>query len=234
MTRELNGPVVDGGFTLDREWYKSRPLQGDPDYVHFFDDFVGVAVNLTDEWTELEDSGASIVTEADTVGGRLLLSTGAVDNEGTSIQGNEIFALNASRQIWFETKVNLLDSVEAEFCTGLTVNFATNPEAILTAADRIVFQKDDGDASILCKVEKGGNETSVDSQKEFVAATDIILGFRVIGTSSVLLYVDRVRVATITTNLPDDQNLAAASFVLAGDAAGTTLAIDYVSVTMTR
>ncbi|MEE8113329.1 MAG: hypothetical protein V3T23_03135 [Nitrososphaerales archaeon] len=234
MTRKLNGPVLDGGFTLDRVWYKDRPIQGDPDYIHFFEDFVGIAVDLTNDWTEIEDAGASIAIEGDTLGGRILMSTGANDNEGTSIQGNEIFAVAAGRQIWFETKINLLDATESEYCSGLTINFATNPEAILTAADRIVFEKLDGVTDIQCITEFSGVETRTDSQIDIVAATDITLGFRVVGDSTVLFYVDRVLVATHTTNIVNDQNLCVAAFVLAGDAAGTTLAIDYLSVTMER
>ncbi len=234
MSRELNGPVVDGGFTLERAWYKSRPLQGDPDYIHFFDDFVGIAINLTNDWTQVEDGAASMEIEGDTLGGRLLFTTSAGDDLGTSIQGNEIFAPAAGRQIWFETKINLLDAVESEYCSGLTVNFITNPENILTAADRIVFQKDDAAASIFCITEFSGAETKTDSQVDIVAATDIVLGFRVIGISTVLFYVDRKLVATHTTNIVSDQNLCAAAMVLAGDSAGTTLAIDYISVTSER
>jgi hypothetical protein len=234
MTRKLNGPVVDGGFTLDRAWQKNMPVWGDPNYVHFFDDFTGIAVNLTNDWTQIEDGAASMEIEADTEGGRLLMQTSAADNLGTSIQGNEIFRVAAGRQMWFETKINLLDAVESEFCSGLTINFATNPEAILTAADRIVFEKLDGVADIQCITEFSGSETRSDSQKDLVAATDITLGFHVVGESTVLFYVDRVLVATHTTNIVNDQNLCVASYVLAGDSSGTTLAIDYLLVVMER
>ncbi len=230
----LSGPNLFGGGELDRRWYQNRPTHGDPDYVHFFEDFTGIAINLTNDWTQVEDSNASQEIEADTEGGRLLMQTSANIDEGTSIQGNEIFRVAASREIWFETKINLLDATESEYCSGLTINFATDPEAILAAADRIVFEKLDGNDDIICVTEFSGTETRVDSQIDIVAATDIVLGFRVIDTGTVLFYVDRVLVATHTTNIVTDQNLAVAAYVLAGDAAGTTLAIDYLSVTMTR
>ncbi len=115
MTRKLNGPVVDGGFTLDRAWFKDMPVLGDPSYIHFMDDFTGIAVNLTNDWTQLEDAAASMEIEADTLGGRLLMQTSANDNQGTSIQGNEIFQVSPNIQTWFETKINLLDAVESEY-----------------------------------------------------------------------------------------------------------------------
>ena len=48
--------------------------------------------------------------------------------------------------------LNMTGSIKDRICLNM-----------LTAADRIVFQKDDGDASILCKTEKDGTETSTDS-----------------------------------------------------------------------
>ena len=234
MTRELNGPVVDGGFTLDREWYKNMPVWGDPDYVWFMDDFTGIAIDLTNSWTQLEDGAASMAIEGDTLGGRLLMTTSAGDNLGTSIQGNEIFEISPSKELWFETKINLLDAIESEYCSGLTINFATDPEAILTAEDRIVFEKLDGNANIICITEDSGAETRTDSGIDIVAATDITLGFRVIGGSTVLFYVNRILVRTHTTNIVNDQNLCLAAYVLAGDAAGTTLAIDYIHCIATR
>ena len=234
MTRELNGPVVDGGFTLDRAWFKNMPVWGDPDYVWFIDDFTGIAIDLTNSWTQLEDGAASMAIEGDTLGGRLLMTTSAGDNLGTSIQGNEIFEISAGKELWFETKINLLDATESEYCSGLTINFANNPEEILIAPDRIVFEKLDGNEDIICVTEFSGVETRTDSGINIVAATDITLGFRVIGDSVVQFFVNRVPVRTHTTNIVNNQNLCLAAYVLAGDAAGTTLAIDYIHCIATR
>ncbi len=234
MTRRFVGPTLELGDRDSREWMRNMPVWGDPDYILFIDDFLGIAIDLTNNWTELEDAGASIAIEGDTLGGRALLSTGAVDNEGTSIQGNEIFEVSVNKELWFETKINLLDAVESEYCSGLTVNFITDPEAILAAPDRIVFEKLDGNSDIICITEFSGVETRKDSGIDIVAATDITLGFRVISDSTVLFYVNRVLVSTHTTNIVNDQNLCLAAFVLAGDAAGTTLAIDYIHCIATR
>jgi hypothetical protein len=113
---------------------------------------------------KLKTGTASVGIVGDTVGGELALTSAATtDDNGASIQGNEIFAVAAGKDIYFSTRIKCNDADQTDICVGLTVNFATNPEAMLTAADRIVFQVDDGNASILCKTEKNGTETSTDS-----------------------------------------------------------------------
>jgi hypothetical protein len=117
---------------------------------------------------------------------------------------------------------------------GLVQNFATDPEAILTASNRIGFQINDGNASILCKCEAADVETSKDSEIDAVDATDIILGFVVVATTSIEFYVNRVLVATHTTNIPATE-MTAAAFELSGSATGTmSMSLDYIFVAMTR
>ena len=114
-------------------------------------------------------------------------------------------------------------------CVGLTVNFATNPEAMLTAADRIVFQVDDGDTNIDCVTEKDGTATTTDSGVDIADDTYVTLGFHVKGTGSVEFFVNRNLVATHTDNIPDDENLAIGAMELSGSATGTKSAtIDYL------
>jgi len=122
-----------------------------------------------------------------------------------------------------------------DVCVGLTVNFATNPEAMLTAADRIVFQIDDGDSNIDCVTEKDGTATTTDSGIDIVSGTSVTLGFHVKGTGSVEFFVNRNKVATHTTNLPDDENLAIGAMELSGSATGTkSMTIDYLMAVQNR
>ncbi len=68
--------------------------------------------------------------------------------------------------------------------------------------------------------ESGDTETSTDSGQDAVDATDVVLGFRVDGLGIVEFYIDRILVATHTTNIPT-ANLAPAVFHLSGNATGT-------------
>jgi len=235
-TTHFSGPILYSGKPASRAWFKDCPVSQKPDDTVLFDDFVGVALDSTNDWTVVKDSGASVAIAADVVGGRALLSsTATTDDDGSSVQGNEIFAAASGRSMWFETKLQSSDADQQEICAGFTVNFATNPEAMLTAADRICFQVADGDASILCKTEKSGTETSTDSGVDLTDATDVTLSILVEGTGVVYFFVNRSLVATHTTNIPDDENLTVGLMQLSGNDTGTkSMSVDYVFAAQTR
>jgi hypothetical protein len=238
MAVHFTGPVLFAGKDGQRKWFADLPVSTNPDYVVYMDDFTGIAIDFTNDWTEIKDTDASVAIAADVVSGAITMSSEATtDNDGSSIQGNEIFAVATGRDIWFEVKLTPTDAEgdALEICAGLTVNFATNPEAMLTAADRIVFQVNDGDSNILCKTEKNGTETSTDSGVDIVSGTAVTLGFHVVSTGKVEFFVNRNLVATHTTNIPDDENLAIGLMQLSGSATGTkSMQVDYVFAAQSR
>ena len=230
MATHHNTPVLYSGYAAGYKDLLEQPIAINPDYFTYIDDFLGVAVDSTNDWTVVKDSGASVAIVADTVGGELTLtSTATTDNDGASIQKNETFSVDANKNLFFQTRLKNNDADQTDICVGLTVNFATNPEAMLTAADRIVFQVDDGDASILCKTEKDGTETSTDSGIDFADDTYATLSIRVQSTGKVDFFVNRSLVATHTANIPDDENLTIAAMSVSGDATGTkATTLDYM------
>jgi hypothetical protein len=238
MAVHFTGPVLFAGKDGQRKWFADLPVSTNPDYVVYMDDFTGIEIDFTNDWTRIKDTDASVAIAADVVSGAITMSSKATtDNDGSSIQGNEIFAVAADREIWFETKLTPTDAEgdALEICVGLTVNFATNPEAMLTAADRIVFQVNDGDSNILCKTEKNSTETSTDSGVDIVSGTAVTLGFHVVSTGKVEFFVNRNLVATHTTNIPDDENLAIGLMQLSGSATGTkSMQVDYVFAAQSR
>ena len=238
MAVHFTGPILFAGKDGQRQWFENLPIDRNPDYLVYMDDFTGVALDSTNDWTVVKDSSASAAIAADVVGGALTLSSQATtDDDGASIQGNEIFAVAAGRDIWFETEITPTDAEgdNQEICIGLTVNFATNPEAMLAAADRIVFQVDDGDSNIDCVTEKDGTATTTDSGVDVVSGTAVTLGFHVKSTGSVEFFVNRNKVATHTANIPDDENLALGAMQLSGSATGTkSINIDYIFAAQVR
>ena len=238
MAVHFTGPVLYAGKDGQRQWFENLPVANNPDYLMYMDDFTGIALDTTNDWTLIKDSSATAALGADAENGTLVLTSQATtDNDGASVQGNEIFALSATRDIWFETKLSITDAEgdAMDVCVGLTVNFATNPEAMLTAADRIVFQIDDGDSNIDCVTEKDGTATTTDSGIDIVSGTSVTLGFHVKGTGSVEFFVNRNKVATHTANLPDDENLAIGAMELSGSATGTkSMTIDYLMAVQNR
>ena len=230
MAVHFTGPVLFTGKNSPGPWWTDQPVSNNVDYVSYMDDFTGIAIDLTNDWTEVKDGNASVGIVADELNGAVALTSEATtDDNGASIQGNEIFAVQTDKSIWFETRIKCNDADQTDLCFGLTVNFATNPEAMLAAADRIVFQVNDGNASILCKTEKNGTETSTDSGIDLADDTYVRLGFWVNSTGSVQFFVNRQLVATHTTNIPDDENLAIGAMSVSGSATGTrATTIDYL------
>ena len=236
MATHHNTPVLYNGYGANYRALREMPISINPDFFEISDDFVGIVFNSTNDWTVVKDSGATVALVADAVGGELALtSTATTDNDGASIQGNEIFAVAADKNIYFQTRIKCTDADQTDLCAGLSVNFASDPENMLTAADRIVFQVDDGSASILCKTEKDGTETSTDSGIDLVDATYILLAFSVNGTGAVKFYINSTLVATHGTNIPDDENMTVAAMSLSGNATGTRVTtLDYIIAAETR
>jgi hypothetical protein len=230
----FNGTILHGNSKA-RKWFNDLPQAFTPDYVVQWHDFVEVTDDETNLYTVVKDSGASVAIAGDTANGRLLLTSAATtDNDGASIQGNEIWLPATGRTIWFETRLQVSTANDMDVFAGLTVNFATNPEAVLAAADRIGFQIDEGNASILCKTEAGGTETSTDSGVDAVNATDVVLGFKIIDTTQVEFYVNRNLVATHTTNIPATE-LTFGFCEISGTNLGTlSMSVDYFGVWGTR
>ena len=236
MATHHNTPVLYNGYGANYKALREMPISINPDFFEISDDFVGIVFNSTNDWTVVKDSGATVALVADAIGGELALtSTATTDNDGASIQGNEVFAVATDKNIYFQTRLKCTDADQTDLCAGLTVNFASNPEAMLTAADRIVFQVDDGNASILCITEKDGTETSTDSGIDLVDATYIILAFSVNGTGAVKFYINSTLVATHGTNINDDENMTVAAMSLSGNATGTRVTtLDYIIAAETR
>lgn len=205
------------------------------DHVMIFDDFTGVVLDSTNDWTVVKDIGAAVAIVADTAGGELALTSAATTNDdGASIQGNEIFLPASGRTIWFAARVKNSKVDQSDMFFGLTQNFATNPEAVLTASNRIGFQIDDGGASVLCKTEASDTETSTDSGADMVNDTYINLALKVSGTGAVEFFVNGALVATHSTNIPTTE-LAPAAFSLSGDNLGTRVTtLDYILAAATR
>ena len=111
MAVHFTGPILFAGKDGQREWFGNLPVDKNPDYVVYFDDFTGVTLDATNDWTVVKDSGASAAIGADQESGTLVLSsTATTDNDGASIQGNEIFKIatgTSGRDIWYDSNITM-------------------------------------------------------------------------------------------------------------------------------
>jgi hypothetical protein len=236
----FSGPVT---FSAARPTLQNLNIGTWPDQTRYMDDFTGVTLDATNDWTVVKDSGASAALQADALNGVVdLTSAATTDNDGSSIQGNEIWGLpsTAGEKLYFEARFQISDADQMDVFIGVCENFATNPEAIFTASNRIGFQIDDGDATPHLITESSDSETDTTlsgTTYDLSDATDVTVSFVATkGTSTdvVDFYINRTKVGTHTTNVPT-ANMTQAAAEVSGNATGTkSMSIDYIMVAQDR
>ena len=136
----FSGPV---SFSAARPSLENLNISMWPDQTVYMDDFTGVTFDATNDWTVVKDSSASVALQADTLNGYVLLSSQATtDNDGSSIQGNEIWGLpsTAGQKLYFEARFQIADADQMDVFIGVCENFATAPENILQQQTELVFK----------------------------------------------------------------------------------------------
>lgn len=236
MANHATGPHLNKEQSRgNREWFSNMPTSGNPDLVVYFNDFLNTADYAATDWTiTTVEAGAGDATEAiaaDERNGALLLTNDAGASDSDSLQLNEEnWKLEAGERLWYETRIKINDVDQVNEFVGLCIT-DTSP---LDTTDRVGFQIDDGNASILCKTEKDSTETSTDSGLDAADATYVTLGFMWDGVNKVKFFVNRNWVATHTTNVPDDENLAVTIHHGNGEADNQTIHVDYIYVAAER
>ena len=214
-TTRFSGPVMYSGHGSDSSylgsWFQNLPIQINPDYIFKYDDFTGVDIDDTDDWTKQVLNSGTLTLLADHVGGwAKSTGDGSTDNSGGSLQGNEIFMAEASKNIYFETRVAVADADDMDMFVGLAENGTFATGVPFTANNQIGFLLVEGAADIYFNCDSGGTETKTDTGIDFADGAESssnitntrTLGFIVKGTGQVEAYVDRQKVTTTTANIP--------------------------------
>ena len=236
----FSGPVL---FSAARSSLENLNIGTWPDQTRFMDDFTGIVLDATNDWTVVKDTSASVALQADGLNGLVdLTSQATTDNDGSSIQGNEIWGLpsTAGQRLYFEARFQMSDVDQMDMFIGVCENFATNPEAIFTASNRIGFQIDDGDATPHLITESSDSETDTTlsgTTYDLSDATDVTVSFvatKGTTTDKVKFYINRTLVGTHSTNVPT-ANMTQAAAEVSGNATGTkSMSIDYIMVAQDR
>ena len=236
----FSGPVT---FSGARPTLQNLNIGTWPDQTRYMDDFTGVTLDATNDWTVVKDSSATVALQADALNGVVdLTSQATTDDDGSSIQGNEIWGLpsTAGEKLYFEARFQMSDVDQMDMFIGVCENFATNPENIFTASNRIGFQIDDGDATPHLITESSDSETDTTlsgTTYDLSDATDVTVSFVATkGTSTdvVDFYINRTKVGSHTTNVPT-ANMTQAAAEISGNATGTkSMSIDYIMVAQDR
>lgn len=187
------------------------------------------------DWTiTTTEDGAGSATEAlsNAANGVLLITNDAADNDSDEFQLTaESFKLASGKPLWIEGRFKVSDATQSDFLFGLCI---TDTALIDGLTDGVYFLKDDGDANIDFHVEKNSTDTSSDTGVDLVDDTWIQLGFYFDGAGNVTPYVDGVAGTTVTTNIPDDEELTVSFGIQNGEAVAKTLSVDYIRVAQVR
>jgi hypothetical protein len=243
-TTRFSGPVAYSGGgtkTASGPWFTNFPIGINPDYVTQFDDFTGIAVDGTNDWTYSQLTSGTGAILADTIDGWYQIAGTGTDNTGASIQGNEIWAAQASKKIFFETRIVSSDADQMDIFVGLAANGTLATGVPFTAANQIGFLIPDDAADIYAVCDSGGTETKTDTGVDLadgtVSGSTITnarrLGFVVTGTGMVEFYVDRKLVTTTTDNIPTTE-LTTWFAAVAGEGTANTATADYLLTVSSR
>jgi hypothetical protein len=202
-----------------------------PTVCKFLDDFVNAELAGADAplgWTvTLVEAGIgeSTITAVDAVGGQILLTTDALENDGINMQlAGENFRLATGKPCYFGIKVKVSEATQSDILVGLCI---TNTDLLAGMSDGAYFRKADGSTAMSFVLEKNTGETA-GAVLTVAANTFYILEFFFDGVN-VDSFVDGVlQTRMVMTNLPDDEELTPSVQYLSGAAGVKTATIDWI------
>lgn len=202
-------------------------------WITYFNDFTEyVAGDWTITTTEAGSGAATEALASTSAGGLLLITNDDADNDLDFFNlKTEAFKFVAGKKTFFKARFAVSDATQSDFVMGLQITDTTP----LAVSDGVYFMKDDGDASLDFHVEKDGSDTTASAIATVSDATMLVAGFYYDGKSAIEYYVDDVKLGTsVTTNLPDDEELAVSFGIQNGAAAAKTMTVDYIFVSQER
>ena len=195
----------------------------------YFEDFDYYAAA---NWTVTETDAAATQALADGDGGLLLITNTAADNDLVSLQKvGESFRFEAGKALFFEARFKVSDATQSDVVIGLQITDTTP----LDVTDGVFFIKADGAATVDFRVEKNNTATTASAMATMANDTFIRLGFYYDGISAVQYFVNgAIAGSSVTTNLPDDEDMTITIAIQNGEAVAKTMTVDYVYVAKER
>lgn len=205
---------------------------GQPAATNFHTYFEDFDYYTAGDWTVTEtDAGATqALTDGD--GGLLLITNTAADNDLVSLQKKgESFRFESGKALFFEARFKVSDATQSDVVIGLQITDTTP----LDVTDGVFFIKADGAATVNFLVEKNNTATTASSIATMANDTYIRLGFYYDGSSAVQYFVNGTYTgSSVTTNLPDDEDMTVTIAIQNGEAVAKTMTVDYVYVAKER
>ena len=198
-------------------------------YHTYFEDF---DYYTAADWTVTETQAGATQALTDGDGGLLLITNTAADNDLVSLQKvGESFRFASGKPLFFEARFKVSDATQSDVVIGLQITDTTP----LDVTDGVFFIKADGAATVDFLVEKNNTATTASAMATIADDTYIRLGFYYDGVSAVQYFVNgSIAGSSVTTNLPDDEDMTITIAIQNGEAAAKTMTVDYVYVAKER
>lgn len=232
--------------------------------AEYSNDFVAGQDYAAADWviTTVEAGGSSAteVISSSEIGGALVIANDTNDTDSDQLQASddggtgvmEIWDLATTKKLWMTTRFKGNDATDSGLLLGICI---TDTTLLGGMTDGLYFRKSDTDATLQAVAEKDSTESTVDivemADDTYVEVgmlytagdkTIVEVYFRNVVSEGVPISKERARnskerwskVGELTTNLPDDEELAVSFAVLNGAAASKTLTIDYFQIAQER
>ena len=173
----------------------------------------------------------------DAVGGVLKITNDDADDDSDQFQKvGEAFKLAAGKPLYFEARLKVSDVTQSDVLVGLCI---TDTTLIAAMSDGVYFRSDDGDANLDFVTEKNSTEAAIDTGVDLSDDTWIVVAFYFDGAGQMTPFVgtdpgDLTAYTTQNTNIPDDEELTPSFAIQNGEAAATTMYVDYVRAIQNR
>jgi len=230
----------------NKKWFKDLPVDNNPNYVCYKDDFIYNTLPSSEWSTAIADGGAAAGISNEVGGAVTLTSANTTDNNGIALvkTANTFQAVAETRNssgaitnpgtvIWYEARIQNNDANATDYGTGLVETFTGTSG--WRSANRISIESNNGEQfyRFVTKNAAGTNQVQHTSYTITDSSYDTV-GFRVDRAGVVEFFVNRELAATVTSNInTDDMQMFAAS-VSASAAGQRVTKLDYISATQNR
>jgi len=185
-------------------------------------------VDTTNVWRQVNaGSGTALIVQDARGGLAKVTNTVTEDNYYGYFSKYEVAKLQAGKGLWLHGLITLADADDADWFFGLC-KIAATTGLFDARVDSIGFYGVDGSVNINCEGNKNSTPTQSTAKGTMADATQKELAIYANGVSRVDFYIENAAnklayVATITTNLPDDEELAVAFGVRNGASGANSL-----------
>lgn len=224
---------VDEGGEDEHPWqyspaFPALPLWGNAlDWAFKKDEDIGTGA--FDAANSGAGTGATIQDEVGTV---VKFTNGAGDNNYYYyFSVKEQARLRAGKGLWFRTRFKILDVDQVDMFIGLCTRLGAG-NLFDNRVDSMGFYLADGSASLAAEARKNSVATTSTGLATLTDDSYIEVAFSIVGTTYLRLYVNKAFIGTISTNLPDDEEMAFCFGARNGQAVANAMSVNRTTLIM--